>query len=177
MGPEVGPAFQRRSGRTLSSSLGVRLAETVEVGQYKKRKAQIRHSDRGITYKIIIFASFRRSHFFVQNSSKWPPPAASHAALLTAARARAGPANDMGGTREESSFPLLLERLPPISILSVRLAGTMCCCRRQESFVADSQGVPDDVRGLPGGGGYVASQTLVKEQHHTIAGAMMWCGN
>eukprot|EP00661_Eupelagonemidae_sp_cell13_P007457 gene7457-biopygen3051 len=28
-----------------------------------------------------------------------------------------------------------------------------------------------------GGGGYVASPTLVEEQHHTIAGAMMWCGN
>eukprot|EP00661_Eupelagonemidae_sp_cell13_P024286 gene24286-biopygen7386 len=28
-----------------------------------------------------------------------------------------------------------------------------------------------------GEGGYVASQTLVEEQHHTIAGAMMWCGN
>eukprot|EP00661_Eupelagonemidae_sp_cell13_P023925 gene23925-biopygen13410 len=30
MGPEVGPAFQRRSRCTLFSSLGVRLAETVE---------------------------------------------------------------------------------------------------------------------------------------------------
>eukprot|EP00661_Eupelagonemidae_sp_cell13_P023349 gene23349-biopygen19326 len=29
MGPEVGPAFQRLSGRSLSPSLGVRLAETV----------------------------------------------------------------------------------------------------------------------------------------------------
>eukprot|EP00661_Eupelagonemidae_sp_cell13_P010682 gene10682-biopygen19827 len=38
-------------------------------------------------------------------------------------------------------------------------------------FVTDSQGVPDDVRGLPGG--YVPSHTLVEEQHHTIAGAMM----
>eukprot|EP00661_Eupelagonemidae_sp_cell13_P011520 gene11520-biopygen10917 len=41
-------------------------------------------------------------------------------------------------------------------------------------FVTDSEGVPDDVRGLGGGGGYVAYQTLVEEQHHTIAGAMMW---
>eukprot|EP00661_Eupelagonemidae_sp_cell13_P016534 gene16534-biopygen5273 len=39
MGPEVGPAFQRRSRATLKFILGARLAETVEVRQYKKRKA------------------------------------------------------------------------------------------------------------------------------------------
>eukprot|EP00661_Eupelagonemidae_sp_cell13_P023724 gene23724-biopygen14891 len=44
-----------------------------------------------------------------------------------------------------------------------------------ETFVTDIQWVPDDVRGL-GGGGDVASHTLVEEQHHTTAGAMMWCG-
>eukprot|EP00661_Eupelagonemidae_sp_cell13_P013597 gene13597-biopygen508 len=53
-----------------------------------------------------------------------------------------------------------------------RLAKMRFCDILPMDFVTDSQGVPDDVRGLPGGGGYVASHTLVEEQHHTIAGAM-----
>eukprot|EP00661_Eupelagonemidae_sp_cell13_P010097 gene10097-biopygen1733 len=70
MGPEVGPAFQRRSRDTPSSNIGVRLAETVS-----------RHR---------------------------PGNSGLRAAIRTAARARSGRANDMGGIRDirlaESSF-------------------------------------------------------------------------
>eukprot|EP00661_Eupelagonemidae_sp_cell13_P014389 gene14389-biopygen6576 len=102
MGPEVGPAFQRRSRDTLKCILGVRLAETV-------------------------------SRHVVQKECVW--------------------------------FFLAF---------SVPVGGNELIGHDRHGSVTDSQGDPDDVRAL--GGGYVASQTLVEEQHHTIAGAMMWCG-
>eukprot|EP00661_Eupelagonemidae_sp_cell13_P012878 gene12878-biopygen3468 len=64
MGPEVGPAFQRLPGRTLSPILGVRF------------------------------------HFLFKTIPSSTPPAASRTALWTAARARAGTANDMSDTKE-----------------------------------------------------------------------------
>eukprot|EP00661_Eupelagonemidae_sp_cell13_P024991 gene24991-biopygen14997 len=72
MGPEVGPAFQRRSRATLSFLLGVRLAETAEVGQYSTVWEKERvdpcffflHFGRGITYKIRVLAVFALFAFF-----------------------------------------------------------------------------------------------------------------
>eukprot|EP00661_Eupelagonemidae_sp_cell13_P014659 gene14659-biopygen586 len=63
MGPEVGPAFQRLSRGTLFSNLGVRLAETVEVGQYNKKCVFFWHFGRGITYTIRVFVVFARFAF------------------------------------------------------------------------------------------------------------------
>eukprot|EP00661_Eupelagonemidae_sp_cell13_P020776 gene20776-biopygen20624 len=71
MGPEVGPAFQRRSRDTPSSILGVRFGGNGVQA-------------RGANHTAI--SCFR-------------------IAMRTAARARAGPANDMDDIREQSSFP------------------------------------------------------------------------
>eukprot|EP00661_Eupelagonemidae_sp_cell13_P022577 gene22577-biopygen5767 len=97
MGPEVGPAFQRLSGCTLFSSLGVRLAGTVS-----------RHR---------------------------PGNSALRVAIQTAARARSGRANDMGGIRD------------------VRLAETSARLFDPESFVTESRSATCDVGGTPGGEG------------------------
>eukprot|EP00661_Eupelagonemidae_sp_cell13_P023019 gene23019-biopygen1226 len=70
MGPEVGPAFQRRSRDTPSSNLGVRFG------------------GNGVQ------ALLRMS------GSKRPGNSGLRAAIRTAARARTGRANDMGGIRE-----------------------------------------------------------------------------
>eukprot|EP00661_Eupelagonemidae_sp_cell13_P017381 gene17381-biopygen18876 len=59
MGPEVGPAFQRRSRDTPSSNPGVRLAERWRWGSIKKetRKSMyFLHVGRGITYEIRVLA-------------------------------------------------------------------------------------------------------------------------
>eukprot|EP00661_Eupelagonemidae_sp_cell13_P016947 gene16947-biopygen8289 len=88
MGPEVGPAFQRLSGCTLFSSLGVRLAGTVS-----------RHR---------------------------PGNSALRVAIQTAARARSGRANDMGGIRD------------------VRLAETSARLFDPESFVTESRSATCD---------------------------------
>eukprot|EP00661_Eupelagonemidae_sp_cell13_P010899 gene10899-biopygen7799 len=45
-----------------------------------------------------------------------------------------------------------MSRDTPNCILSVLFAETMLFCRLRDSFVTDSQGVPDDVRGLGGRG-------------------------
>eukprot|EP00661_Eupelagonemidae_sp_cell13_P013915 gene13915-biopygen6549 len=142
MGPEIGPAFQRRSRDTSFFLLGVRLAETVEVS----------HS-----------AMFTFSSRAEQSSTGFP----SFAPRCEPPRARAPGAQMIRmASRSSLAFPTIV-------------SGHLGVANPQESgtdFVTDRQGVPDDVRGLPGwwGGGYVASHTLVEEQHHTIAGAMMW---
>eukprot|EP00661_Eupelagonemidae_sp_cell13_P014354 gene14354-biopygen23114 len=111
-------AARARSGRTNATGglRDVRLAGTVEVGQYEKSQ-----------FGILVVGS-----------------PASRAALWTAVRARAGPAIDMDGT------------------------GAFGWRKRARGCL-----IQKTVTGIHGGG-YVASHTLVKEQHHTVAGAMMW---
>eukprot|EP00661_Eupelagonemidae_sp_cell13_P020291 gene20291-biopygen10101 len=52
MGPEVGPAFQRRSRDTPSSNIGVRLTGTVSRHVGSKEMRAFWHFGREITYKV-----------------------------------------------------------------------------------------------------------------------------
>eukprot|EP00661_Eupelagonemidae_sp_cell13_P020568 gene20568-biopygen13109 len=100
MGPEVGPAFQRRSREPLTAILSVRLAETVSRHVGSKEMLTFWHVGREITQKIRVFGSFHTFRIFVTGGGKLPAISCFRIAMRTAARARAGPANDMDGIRE-----------------------------------------------------------------------------
>eukprot|EP00661_Eupelagonemidae_sp_cell13_P020016 gene20016-biopygen13065 len=76
MGPEVGPAFQRRSRDTPSSNIGVRLAETVSRHVGSKEMRAFWHFGREITYKIrvlAVFALFAFCHGWEQGPWEFRP--------------------------------------------------------------------------------------------------------
>eukprot|EP00661_Eupelagonemidae_sp_cell13_P017475 gene17475-biopygen14409 len=100
MGPEVGPAFQRRSRATLKFILSVRLAETVSRHVGSKEMRTFWYFDRGITYKVQVFLVISQFSHFVTGGANYPAISCFRIAIRTAARARAGPAHDMDDIRE-----------------------------------------------------------------------------
>eukprot|EP00661_Eupelagonemidae_sp_cell13_P010471 gene10471-biopygen7767 len=100
MGPEVGPAFQRRSRDTPSSNLDVRFGGNGVQARGFKRNACFFGILVVDSHKIRVFGSFRTFRIFVTCGSKGPGNSGLRAAIRTAAHARSGRANDMDGIRE-----------------------------------------------------------------------------
>eukprot|EP00661_Eupelagonemidae_sp_cell13_P014060 gene14060-biopygen15636 len=101
VGAGSSPAFQRVSRGTLFSILGARLAETWSrhVGS-KEMRVVFGILVVGSHTKSAFLVVFRTFRIFVTGGSKKPGNPGLRAAIRTAAHARSGRANDMGGIRE-----------------------------------------------------------------------------
>eukprot|EP00661_Eupelagonemidae_sp_cell13_P012204 gene12204-biopygen18462 len=122
MGPEVGPAFQRRSRATLKFILGVRFG------------------GNGVQ---ALFALFAFLALFVTGGSKRPGNSGLRAAMRTAARARSRRANDTVGIGEKVQHHI---RLTP-SVAPKRCQWCHRCLRRLAAVTVVCNG--PTVVGLP----------------------------
>eukprot|EP00661_Eupelagonemidae_sp_cell13_P023215 gene23215-biopygen4294 len=105
MGPEVGPAFQRRSRDTPSSNIGVRLAETVSRHVGSKEMRAFWHFGREIPYKVQVSApgGWRGGSVFFKQPPRFfkqPPFSRVRAAMRTAPGARKVGPDDTDELRE-----------------------------------------------------------------------------